>query len=116
MILTRARLYEDAIRDTIERFEATGSPVIADSEQRKYHNFATYCVHRLPNTARMVSKPLLRRSYAPHAAVHRRPFPLLAVRRLLPGCRHTLRARAGQAVISPLSRENLSELTSDDEG
>jgi hypothetical protein len=43
-------------------------------------------------------------------------IPLQAVRRLLPGCRHTLRARAGQAVISPLSRENLSELTSDDEG
>jgi 5-methyltetrahydropteroyltriglutamate--homocysteine methyltransferase len=45
------RLYEDAIRDTIERFEATGSPVVTDGEQRKYHNFATYCVHGLPNTA-----------------------------------------------------------------
>src|SRR4030088_1625763 len=44
-------LYEDAIRDTIERFEATGSPVITDGEQRKYHNFCTYCVHGLPNTA-----------------------------------------------------------------
>jgi hypothetical protein len=28
-------LYEEAIRDTIERFEATGSPVITDGEQRK---------------------------------------------------------------------------------
>jgi 5-methyltetrahydropteroyltriglutamate--homocysteine methyltransferase len=37
-------LYEDAIRDTIARFEATGSPVITDGEQRKYHNFWTYCV------------------------------------------------------------------------
>jgi methionine synthase II (cobalamin-independent) len=46
-----ASLYEDAIRDTIERFEATGSPVVTDGEQRKYHNFATYCVHGLPNTA-----------------------------------------------------------------
>src|SRR6202171_2580520 len=46
-----APLYEDAIRDTIERFEATGSPVVTDGEQRKYHNFATYCVHGLPNTA-----------------------------------------------------------------
>jgi 5-methyltetrahydropteroyltriglutamate--homocysteine methyltransferase len=46
-----APFYEDAIRDTIERFEATGSPVITDGEQRKYHNFATYCVHGLPNTA-----------------------------------------------------------------
>src|SRR5881409_4177730 len=44
-------LYEDAIRDTIERFEATGSPVVTDGEQKKYHNFATYCVHGLPNTA-----------------------------------------------------------------
>jgi 5-methyltetrahydropteroyltriglutamate--homocysteine methyltransferase len=43
--------YEDAIRDTIERFEATGSPVVTDGEQRKHHNFATYCVHGLPNTA-----------------------------------------------------------------
>src|SRR6202163_1181671 len=41
----------DAIRDTIERFEATGSPVITDGEQRKYHNFATYCVDGLRNTA-----------------------------------------------------------------
>jgi 5-methyltetrahydropteroyltriglutamate--homocysteine methyltransferase len=43
--------YEDAIRDTIERFEATGSPVISDGEQRKYHNFATYSIHGLPNLA-----------------------------------------------------------------
>jgi 5-methyltetrahydropteroyltriglutamate--homocysteine methyltransferase len=46
-----APFYEDAIRDTIERFEATGSPVVTDGEQRKYHNFCTYCVHGLPNTA-----------------------------------------------------------------
>ena len=44
-------LYEEAVRDTIARFEATGSPVISDGEQRKYHNFATYCVHGLPNLA-----------------------------------------------------------------
>ena len=44
-------LYEETIRDTVERFEATGSPVITDGEQRKYHNFWTYCVHGLPNTA-----------------------------------------------------------------
>src|ERR1700689_5263438 len=42
-------LYEEAIRDTIERFEATGSPVITDGEQRKYHNFWTYSVDGLPN-------------------------------------------------------------------
>jgi 5-methyltetrahydropteroyltriglutamate--homocysteine methyltransferase len=44
-------LYDAAVRDTIERFEATGSPVITDGEQRKYHNFWTYSVHGLPNTA-----------------------------------------------------------------
>jgi 5-methyltetrahydropteroyltriglutamate--homocysteine methyltransferase len=44
-------LYEEAIRDTIERFEATGSPVITDGEQRKFHNFGTYCIEKLPNLA-----------------------------------------------------------------
>ncbi|MGE3819330.1 MAG: 5-methyltetrahydropteroyltriglutamate--homocysteine methyltransferase [Isosphaeraceae bacterium] len=44
-------LYDDAIRDTIARFEATGSPVITDGEQRKYQIFWTYGVHGLPNTA-----------------------------------------------------------------
>src|SRR5438309_5214258 len=46
-----APFYEDAVRDTIERFEATGSPVVTDGEQRKYHNFATYSLYELPNTA-----------------------------------------------------------------
>jgi 5-methyltetrahydropteroyltriglutamate--homocysteine methyltransferase len=27
-------LYDDAVRNTIQRFEATGSPVITDGEQR----------------------------------------------------------------------------------
>lgn len=44
-------MYEAAVKETIERFEATGSPVITDGEQRKYHNFWTYSVHGLPNTA-----------------------------------------------------------------
>ncbi len=44
-------LYEEAIRDTIAQFEATGSPVITDGEQRKYHNFWTYSVHGLESTA-----------------------------------------------------------------
>jgi 5-methyltetrahydropteroyltriglutamate--homocysteine methyltransferase len=43
--------YEDAVKDTIARFEATGSPLITDGEQRKYHNFWTYSVQGLPNTA-----------------------------------------------------------------
>src|SRR5688500_1757892 len=44
-------MYEAAIADTVKRFEETGSPMITDGEQRKYHNFWTYCVHGLPNTA-----------------------------------------------------------------
>jgi 5-methyltetrahydropteroyltriglutamate--homocysteine methyltransferase len=44
-------LYDEAIQDTLARFEETGSPVITDGEQRKYHNFWTYSVHGLANTA-----------------------------------------------------------------
>ena len=44
-------LYEAAVRDTVRQFEATGSPVIADGEQRKYHNFWDYPVQGLANTA-----------------------------------------------------------------
>jgi 5-methyltetrahydropteroyltriglutamate--homocysteine methyltransferase len=63
-------LYEEAIRDTIERFEATGSPVVTDGEQRKYHNFLTYCVHGLPNTSPDGFK-------IPFAAGHVRQMPRL---------------------------------------
>lgn len=35
--------FDDAVRDTLRRFEATGSPVITDGEQRK-PSFATYPV------------------------------------------------------------------------
>ena len=45
-------LYEAAIRDTLARFEATGSPVVTDGEQRKYHNFWTYPVHGLRHAQR----------------------------------------------------------------
>ena len=44
-------LYEEAVRDTVRRFEETGSPVITDGEQRKYHNFWTYPVHGSRNMA-----------------------------------------------------------------
>jgi 5-methyltetrahydropteroyltriglutamate--homocysteine methyltransferase len=62
--------YEDAVKDTIERFEATGSPVITDGEQRKFHNFWTYSVHGLPNTAPDGFK-------IPFAAGHVRRMPRL---------------------------------------
>jgi 5-methyltetrahydropteroyltriglutamate--homocysteine methyltransferase len=37
-------LYDRATEDTIRQFEATGSPVITDGEQRKYQNFWIYSV------------------------------------------------------------------------
>jgi 5-methyltetrahydropteroyltriglutamate--homocysteine methyltransferase len=43
-------LYGDAVRDTIARFEATGSPVITDGEQRK-PSFVTYPIHGLAGLA-----------------------------------------------------------------
>jgi 5-methyltetrahydropteroyltriglutamate--homocysteine methyltransferase len=42
--------YEDAVRDTVQRFEATGSPVISDGEQRK-SSFATYPLEGLTSLA-----------------------------------------------------------------
>jgi 5-methyltetrahydropteroyltriglutamate--homocysteine methyltransferase len=44
-------MFEAAVQDTVAEFEATGSPVVSDGEQRKYHNFWTYAVDGLPNTA-----------------------------------------------------------------
>src|SRR5260370_16857339 len=43
-------LYERAIRDTIQRFEATGSPVITDGEQSK-PSFVTYPIDGLETLA-----------------------------------------------------------------
>jgi len=51
--LSRERLdacYDEALRDTIQRFEATGSPVISDGEQTK-SSFATYPLQGLNNIA-----------------------------------------------------------------
>ena len=44
------RLFDEAVRDTIEQFEATGSPVITDGEQTK-PSFATYPLTGLDNLA-----------------------------------------------------------------
>ena len=43
-------LYAEAVRDTIEQFEGTGSPVITDGEQRK-PSFVTYPIHGLEGLA-----------------------------------------------------------------
>lgn len=97
-------LYDSAIRDTVEQFEATGSPVISDGEQRKYHNFWTYCVHGLPNMAPDGFK-------IPFAAGHTRRMPRLtagpfrykryADSYLEIAQRYAKAAAVKQAVISP---------------
>lgn len=61
----------DAIRDTIEQFEATGSPVVTDGEQGKFRDFASYSVEGLKNT-RPGGFTLQ------FADGHDRPFPLLS--------------------------------------
>jgi 5-methyltetrahydropteroyltriglutamate--homocysteine methyltransferase len=63
-------LYDEAVRETVRHFEATGSPVITDGEQHKYHNFWTYSVHGLENTAPDGFK-------IPFAAGHTRRMPRL---------------------------------------
>ncbi len=96
-------LYDDAIRDTIARFEATGSPVITDGEQRKYHNFWTYGVHGLTNTAPDGFR-------IPFAAGHTRRMPRLTAGPFrykryadsyLQVAQRYARAALKQAVISP---------------
>ncbi|MDD5275109.1 MAG: cobalamin-independent methionine synthase II family protein [Methylovulum sp.] len=42
--------YDEALRDTLQRFEATGSPVISDGEQTK-SSFATYPLQGFDNIA-----------------------------------------------------------------
>jgi len=49
-------LYDDAVADTLRRFEATGSPVVTDGEQRK-PSFATYPVAGLPLASGGVTIP-----------------------------------------------------------
>jgi 5-methyltetrahydropteroyltriglutamate--homocysteine methyltransferase len=45
-----SKLFDEALKDTIKRFEETGSPVITDGEQTK-PSFATYPVHGLKTLA-----------------------------------------------------------------
>ncbi|MDB6130835.1 MAG: 5-methyltetrahydropteroyltriglutamate--homocysteine methyltransferase [Verrucomicrobiales bacterium] len=96
-------LYDAAIKDTVERFEQTGSPVITDGEQRKYHNFWTYCVHGLPNTSPEGFK-------IPFVAGHVRRMPRLTkgpfhyrvyADRFLDSARRYTNKPLKQAVISP---------------
>jgi 5-methyltetrahydropteroyltriglutamate--homocysteine methyltransferase len=96
------RLYDEAMQDTIDRFEATGSPVISDGEQRKFHNFATYCVHGATNLAPDGFKLQFVDHHRQWPRVERGPF-----RYVSPASHHLAAALAyarrpvKQAVISP---------------
>jgi 5-methyltetrahydropteroyltriglutamate--homocysteine methyltransferase len=96
-------LYEQAIRETIAAFEATGSPVITDGEQRKHHCFWTYPVDGLANVAPDGFR-------IPFASRHVRRMPRLTAgpfryRRhadaFLTAARRYTRLPVKQAVISP---------------
>jgi 5-methyltetrahydropteroyltriglutamate--homocysteine methyltransferase len=96
-------IFDAAIKDTIARFEATGSPVITDGEQRKYHNFWDYCVHGLSNVAPDGFK-------IPFAAGHTRRMPRLTkapfryreqADRYLEAAQRYTKVPIKQAVISP---------------
>src|SRR5687767_12708765 len=96
-------LYSEAIRSAILGLEATGSPVLTDGEQRKYHNFWTYGVEGLPNTEPDGFR-------IPFAAGHVRRMPRLTrgpfryVRyadSYLDVAQRYARAKVKQAVISP---------------
>jgi methionine synthase II (cobalamin-independent) len=96
-------LFSEAVRDTIARFEATGSPVITDGEQRKFHNFWTYSVDGLANTAQDGFK-------IPFSAGHTRRMPRLTAKpfryrvyadKYLAEAMRQARVPVKQAIISP---------------
>jgi 5-methyltetrahydropteroyltriglutamate--homocysteine methyltransferase len=96
-------LYETAIVETIRQLEATGSPVISDGEQRKYHNFFSYSIEGLECTSPDGFR-------IPFASGHSRRMPRLtggpfhykryADRFLEQAMRHS-KVPVKQAVISP---------------
>jgi 5-methyltetrahydropteroyltriglutamate--homocysteine methyltransferase len=93
-------LFDDAVRDTLRRFEATGSPVVTDGEQRK-PSFATYPVAGLPLAGGGVTIPF--------EDGHTRQLPVLTTApfryatpawRYLDAARGLTTAKLKQAVIS----------------
>ena len=94
-------LFDDAVRDTLRRFEDTGSPVVTDGEQRK-PSFATYPVAGLTTLA---SGGVT----IPFRDGHTRQLPLLTTSPFryatyawsyLDGARRKTTAQLKQAVIS----------------
>ena len=93
-------LFDDAVHDTLRRFEGTGSPVVTDGEQRK-QSFATYSVAGLNLAGGGVTIPF--------ADGHARQLPILTegpfrlatpAWRYLDAARGETTAQMKQAVIS----------------
>ena len=91
-------LYDEAIRDTIARFEATGSPV---DHRRRAAEVPQLLDLLRPRAAEhrpgRLQDPVRGRPRPPDAAADRRPVPLPAARRQLPRRGPAVRPRAGQA-------------------
>ena len=80
-----ASLYDAAVRDTMERLAGAGSPVVTAGEQRKHHNFCTYCVHGLLNMASAGFMIPFSDGHTRRLTAHARPLRLPTVRRHLGG-------------------------------
>ena len=91
------RAGDDAVRDTIAAFEATGSPVITDGEQTK-PSFATYPLSGLtePGAGRR-HDPVRRRPHPAASSPDRGTVPLRDVRRQLHRRGAPSRSSSGQA-------------------
>ncbi len=93
--------YAEALRDTIVRFERTGSPIITDGEQTK-PSFATYPLSGLNNLAPDGGHhPVCGWTRAPVASLDRRALSIQCSRRKLPSGRPSIhQTPIKQAVIS----------------
>jgi 5-methyltetrahydropteroyltriglutamate--homocysteine methyltransferase len=94
--------YQSAVLDTLKRFEATGSPIISDGEQRKTHNFASYCVDGLHNFANDGFRLQFVGHYRQWPRLTAGPFRFLRKgEQFLVGAQRHTRLPLKQAVISP---------------
>ena len=90
-------LFDEAVRDTIARMEATGSPVVTDGEQRK-PSFVTYPVDGLASLARRRRRDSVRgRAHPAAPGDHRGAVPVPDPCRCLPAGRPARGDAARQA-------------------
>ena len=97
-----APLYEDAIRDTIERFEATLSGRYGRGTKEVSQFLHVLRAWAFEHSPRWFHNSVFRRSHAPHVAAHTRPSPVQAVRGYYPDvAMRYAHVPVKQAVISP---------------